>query len=159
MGRAPPTWGNPPPGAEPSAWYATLPAVTRCTSIIATPWRGCRGTCKGYDQLPTPDWLTDPQAVRLDGRVVAGDLDAEVRLSAVEFYTNWVTAALWLGDGYMYVPVRDSAGQPKPPLWQLHPLDVAIRDGRYYVGEVELAAGSICTSGANPRTGAGTVTG
>ena len=157
---APPTWGNPPPGAEPSAWYATLPAVTRCTSIIADtlaglPWH----VLKGYDQLPTPDWLTDPQAVRLDGRVVAGDLDAEVRLSAVEFYTNWVTAALWLGDGYIYVPVRDSAGQPKPPLWQLHPLDVAIRDGRYYVGEVELAAGSILHLRGEPRTGAGTVTG
>ena len=144
-GGAPPTWGNPPPGAEPSEWYSTLPAVSRCTSIIADtlaglPWQVLRG----YDALPTPDWITDPQAVRLDGRVVADSaLDVEVRLSAVEFYTNWITAALWLGDGYVYVPVRDSAGQPKPPLWQLHPLDVQIKDGRYFVQEVELPAGSI----------------
>ena len=142
---APPTWGNPPPGAEPSAWFATLPAVTRCTSIICDtlaglPWHVLRG----YEQLPSPDWLTDPQAMRLDGRVV-GDMpsDLEVRLSAVEFWTNWLTAALWLGDGYVYAPVRDSSGQPKPPLWQFHPCDVQIKDGRYFVAEVELSPGSV----------------
>ena len=140
-----PVWGNPPPGAEPSAWYSTLPAVTRCTSIIADtiaglPWHVLRG----YDQLGAPDWITDPMAVRLDGRVVAGGaLDLEVRLSAVEFWCQWITAALWLGDGYVYVPVRDSSGAPKPPLWQLHPLDVTIRGGAYYVGEEQLAPGSI----------------
>ena len=140
-----PTWGNPPPGAEPSGWYSSLPAVTRCTSIICDtiaglPWH----VLKGYDTLPSPDWISDPQARRLDGRVVADSAyDLEVRLSAVEFWTNWVTSALWLGDGYVYVPVRDSAGQPKPPLWQLHPLDVAIRDGRYFVEDVELPAGSV----------------
>ena len=36
-------------------------------------------------------------------------------LSAVEFWANWIVAALWFGDGYLYVPVRDEAGAPKPP--------------------------------------------
>lgn len=139
-----PVWGNPPPGAEPSAWFATLPAVSRCTGIIANtvgglPWLVYRS----YDQLPTPDWISDPQALRLDGRVVGLPTDVEVKLSAVEFWANWITAALWLGDGYVYVPSRDSAGQPRPPLWQLHPLDVEVRDGRYYVDNELLPEGSI----------------
>lgn len=137
-------WGNPPPGADMSEWFATLPAVSRCTSIICDtvgglPWLVYRG----YDQLPTPDWVTDPMALRLDGRVVGSPLDLDVKLSAVEFWANWITAALWLGDGYVYVPVRDSAGQPKPPLWQLHPNDVDIRDGRYWVEDVQLPEGSV----------------
>jgi HK97 family phage portal protein len=118
--------------------------VTRCTSIIADtigglPWHVVRD----YDTLPTPDWIGDPQALRLDGRVVGGDVDLAVRLSAVEFWSNWIIAALWLGDGYVYAPVRDSSGAPKPPLWQFHPLDVDIRDGKYWIQEVELSAGSV----------------
>jgi HK97 family phage portal protein len=136
-------WGNPPPGAEPSAWYSSLPAVTRCTGLIADtlagmPWQVFRDGM----QTATPSWVSDPQALRQDGRVVSAT-SFETRLSAVEFWTNAITAALWLGDGYVYVPVRDSAGQPKPPLWQLHPADVNIRDGRYWVQDQLLPVGSI----------------
>ena len=102
------------------------------------------GRCSaGFDQLTTPDWIVDPQALRVDGRIVDAATLLEVRLSAVEFWTNWIVAALWFGDGYLYVPVRDEQGAPKPPLWQLHPYDIQIRDGTYWVNEIPLPVGSI----------------
>ena len=136
-------WGNPPPGADPSAGSASLPAVSRCTAIICAtigglPWL----TYRDGIQFGTPSWISDPQALRADGRVVSS-ATYDVRLSAVEFWTNWICAALWCGDGYVYAPVHDATGAPKPPLWQLHPADVAIRDGRYWVDDVQLASGSI----------------
>lgn len=139
-----PTWGNPPPGADGSGAFTSLPAVARCTSIICDtiaglPWQVYRG----FEQLPTPDWITDPQALRPDARIVDPATLLEVRLSAVEFWCQWITAALWFGDGYLYVPVRDEAGAPKPPLWQLHPYDVEIRDGSYWVKDVPLPVGSV----------------
>ena len=136
-------WGNPPPGAEPASWYSSIPAVTRCTGLICDtvggmPWHVHRDGMR----TATPSWVADPQALRQDGRVVT-PMSHEVRLSAVEFWTNAIVAALWLGDGYVYVPVRDVQGQPKPPLWQLHPADVTLTDGRYFVGDQMLAVGSI----------------
>ena len=51
---------------------------------------------------------------------------------------------MWFGDGYVYAPVRDvESGAPKPPLWQIHPHDVDIHDGTYWVQDVPLPAGSI----------------
>ena len=140
-----PSWGNPPPGADGTGILGSLPAVTRCTLLICDtisglPWQIFRGD---YDQLPTPDWILDPQALRPDVRIVDPSTLLEVRLSAVEFWANWIVAALWFGDGYLYVPVRDSDGAPKPPLWQLHPYDVQIRDGTYWVSDVPLPAGSV----------------
>lgn len=137
-------YGNPLTSAGDPNGLANLPAVTHCTSIIADtiaglPWRVVRGD---YEQLPVPDWISDPQATRLDGRVVGGPV-LDVRLSAVEFWAQWITAALWLGDGYIYCPVRDATGAPKPPLWQLHPHDVQIEAGTYWVGDVPLPSGSI----------------
>ena len=137
-------WGNPPPGADAAEWFATLPGVTRCTAIICDtiaglPWLVYRDD---YDRLATPDWIADPQALRADGRIV-GVTENDVRLSAVDFWTNWLCSALWFGDGYVYCPVRDSAGAPKPPLWQLCPADVAIRDGGYWVGDIPLEPGSV----------------
>jgi HK97 family phage portal protein len=124
---------------------AALPAVNRCTSIIADtlaglPWRIVRGE---YEQLAPPDWIVDPQATRLDGRVVADGGLLDARLSGVEFWCQWIVAALWFGDGYVYAPVRDAAGAPKPPLWQLHPYRVSIEAGTYWVGDVPLPPGSI----------------
>jgi HK97 family phage portal protein len=137
-------FGNPIPGATGNA-YAMLPAVNRCTSIIVDtiaglPWQVIRGD---YERLPVPDWIADPQALRPDARIIDTDTLTAIRLSAVEFWANWITAALWFGDGYVYVPVRDSDGAPKPPLWQLNPDDVSINGGSYWVGEIELPAGSI----------------
>ena len=139
------SWGNPPPGADGSGPLASLPSVTRCTSLICDtiagqPWEVFRGD---FEQLATPDWIADPQALRADGRVVDPSTLWETRLSAVEFWTQWIVAALWFGDGYIYVPVRDEAGAPKPPLWQLHPYDIQIHDGTYWVGDIPLPAASV----------------
>jgi HK97 family phage portal protein len=149
--------GNPIPGASSPAELALsgLPAARRCSSIIVDtiaglPWHVFRG----YDQLGTPDWILDPQALRLDGRVVDAQAAATVRLSAVEFWANWVLAALWFGDGYVYSPVRDAQGAPKPPLWQFRPEEVRIDQGAYWVGDVPLPASSILhLRGAPPYTG------
>ena len=131
-------WGNPIPGANAWAGWAGIPAVARSTSLIsdelaALPWRVQRG----QERLPTPDWITDPQALRLDGRVV-GAAGLETAWSWMDFWTQWITSALWFGDGYVYTPVRDAAGAPKPPMWVLHPHDVDIRDGAYWVGDQRL---------------------
>jgi HK97 family phage portal protein len=139
-------WGNPPPGADAGlAAAGNLPAVARCTSIICDtiaglPWH----IFTGWNQLNTPSWIEDPQALRRDGRIISASSD-QVRLSAVEFWAQWITSALWFGDGYLYVPVRDAAGAPKPPLWILHPQDVDIHDGRYWIhdSDVPFADGEI----------------
>jgi HK97 family phage portal protein len=137
-------YGNPlVTGGDPLG-LASLPAVNRCTSLICDtigglPWHVMRGD---YERLATPDWIADPQATRIDGRVIGGDV-LDCRLTAVEFWANWICAAAWFGDGYVYVPVRGVDGAPKPPLWQLHPHDVTIDGGTYWVGDVPLPSNSI----------------
>lgn len=138
--------GHPIPGANNAAGYASIPAFSQATNLIvdtlaALPWHVYRNET---ERLPTPDWVADPQALRLDGRVVdnAGNLDA-TRGSRVDYWGQWLLAALWYGDGFAYVPQRDTAGAPKPPLWQLHPLDVEIRNGAYWVSDVELEPGAV----------------
>lgn len=141
-----PGFGTPPPGADdgPLRMLTTLPGVTRVTSIVcetlgALPWPLYRGD----EQLEPPEWIADPQALRLDNRVNDPVRAPSVRLSRVEFWTQWITSAFLLGDGLIYVPVRDEAGQPRPPIWLLNPAAVDIDDDRYFVGDVELAAGEI----------------
>lgn len=138
-------FGNPIPGANaPWATWAGIPAVARSTSLIADtlaalPWHVKRGT----ETLPTPDWVSDPQALRMDGRVVSTDGLLDARWSWMDFWTQWITSALWFGDGYVYVPNRDDRGAPKPPMWILHPHDVDIVDGSYVVADVHLSAQDI----------------
>ena len=135
-------FGNPPPGADDGRWGAgTLPAVSRCTSIIVDtiaglPWQVRRG----WELLDRPAWIDDPQALRQDGRILGASVD-EVRLSAVEFWAQWLCSALWFGDGYVYVPVRDSGNAPKPPLWVLNPADVEIRGQAYYARGADVPFG------------------
>ena len=138
-------WGNPPPGADPSSWLAGAPGVTRCTSLIADTLAGLPWFVYGPDdmQQQTPEWIADPAASRQDGRITDVGMVDDVRLSPVEFWTQYITAALWWGDAYIYAPIRDAAGAPKPPLFQLYPSDVSIRDGRYWVSDIALAPGSI----------------
>jgi len=128
-----PIYGNPPPGATDPFGFVSLPAVSRSTSIICDtiaglPWH----IFKGWELLGTPSWITDPQNLARDGRSAVFPELVTVRLSAVEFWTEWIVSALWFGDGYIFCPNRDSAGQPKPPLWVLNPTRIAIEDGRYY---------------------------
>lgn len=145
-------FGNPIPGAGAGGQHVAfggIPSVARCTSLIvdtlaALPWHVFAGVGETATQLPTPDWITDPQGLRLDGRIIQDETaraiiqQDETRLSAMDLWTQWLTSALWLGDGFMYVPNRDSAGAPLPPMFVLHPLDVSLNAGRYWIG----AAGS-----------------
>lgn len=137
-------FGHPIPGAG-ATGYGTIPAVSRATSLIVDtsvtlPWHVYRDDT---EKLVTPDWIADPQALRLDGRIVDTGTADETRWSRIDFWSQWLLSALWYGDGFVYVPTRDIAGAPKPPLWVLHPHDVELRDGRYRVADIELAAGTV----------------
>jgi len=132
-------FGNPIPGAFEGSNLASIPAVARCTSIIvdelaAMPWKVYRGR----EQLTAPDWIADPQALRLDGRVIDPAAGAFVRLSHVDFWSSWLTDALWWGDGLIWAPYRDSSGGPKPPMTLVHPFDWEFREGAYWAGETQL---------------------
>jgi HK97 family phage portal protein len=137
-------FGHPIPGAGGNG-YGAIPAVSRATNLIVNtlgtlPWHVYRD---GTEQLPTPDWIADPQALRLDERIVDPTAVDETRWSYVDFWAQWIRSALWFGDGFVYVPTRDAAGLPKPPLWQFHPADVELRDGRYRVGDTDLGTATI----------------
>jgi hypothetical protein len=103
------TIGNPIPGAFEGSQLGSIPSVARCTSIIvdslsgATPWKVYRGR----DQLETPDWIADPQALRLDGRVVDPASVPFAPLSHVDFWSSWLTDARWWGDGLIWAPSRE----------------------------------------------------
>src|SRR5690349_11487346 len=144
-------FGNPPPDARNLgvSGASAIPAVMRCTSIIADtiaamPWRVYRG----YDQQATPRWITDPQLTRPDGRVFIDEDGVTtaprfVRAkSAVEFWAEVITSALWFGDAFIVFDRRDATGQPKAPLFNLNPNCVEWREGAYWVatddGDVRL---------------------
>jgi len=143
-------WGNPPPGAMDYPGYVSLPAVGRCTSLLTEtiagmPWFVFRG----WEKLDTPPWISDPQVLREDGRVQASTMD-QARLSAVEFWTQWLVSALWYGDGYIWCPVRNVDGSPATPMWIINPQTVTIDDGQYYVGDVLMNPGEIIHLRGNP---------
>ena len=138
-------FGHPIPGASPTTGLTSIPSVGRASSLIVDtlatlPWHVYRGET---ERLATPDWVADPQALRLDGRVVDTSAQDETRWSPVDFWGEWILSALWFGDGFVYVPQRDAVGAPRPPLWILHPGDVEVRDGRYWVGDEVLPVGSV----------------
>lgn len=127
--------GNPPPGA---GMPLRLPAaVTRCTALIADtlagmPWQVYRE----YDKLPAPDWITDPQARRLDQRILGGPVP-DWRVTTFEFRSRMIRSMLWsaTGEAMVYVPSRTAAGAPAPPLWLINPDDVGIDGGRWVIGQ------------------------
>jgi len=138
-------FGNPIPGANSGVGFGSIPAVARATGLIVDtigtlPWHVYRGDT---EKLVTPSWMADPQALRYDGRVVDTTQLVDTRLSKVDFWCDWIRSALWYGDGFVYVPVRDDTGAPKPPLWLLHPDDVKLEDGGYWVGDVNVPATKI----------------
>jgi len=125
-------FGNPPPDARFTGAEA-LPAVLRCTAIIADtiaglPWRVYRG----FEQQPTPRFISDPQLLREDRRIFPTPIVADA-MSNVDFYTQWITSALWFGDGIAYAQELDANGQPKPPLVLLDPADVQIKPAERFV--------------------------
>jgi HK97 family phage portal protein len=136
-------YGNPPPDARGLSGATAIPAVMRCTSIIADtiaamPWR----VYSGYTQKATPRWVSDPQMSRPDGRTGTRLPRNGASKSAVEFWAEWITSALWFGDGFIWLPAgRDeTTREPKPPFVILHPDTVEWREGHWYVGESQLDA-------------------
>jgi HK97 family phage portal protein len=67
----------------------------------------------------------------------------DVRLSHVDFWSSWLTDALWWGDGLIWAPNRDSAGAPRPPMALIHPFDWELRERAYFVGERQLPASQL----------------
>lgn len=111
----------------------SIAAVGRATSLIADtlaglPWR----VVKDSEVLPTPAWVGDPQLARPDARVTA--YAGVNSMSNVAFWSQAIVSCLWGGMAYIYCPVRDFDGQPKPPMFVLNPYDVTVRkyprDGR-----------------------------
>jgi HK97 family phage portal protein len=106
---------------------SAFPAVTRATSLIVdtlagVPWE----VVKGETVLPSPRWLTDPALARPDLRVSDYMAEGVNPLSAVSFWSEALISALWFGDAFLWVPVRDANGQPVPPLYAIHPLLVNV---------------------------------
>ena len=108
---------------DPSA----LPAITRATSLICDTLSGQHlDLQRGREHLESPRWLTDPGLARPDLRVADYRAEGVSPLSAVSFWAEVLISALWYGDAFIWVPVRDNAGNPVPPLWVIHPLLVDV---------------------------------
>lgn len=155
IGSSPPVWwvgasAGYPIGPNSSYRAATLPAVTYATSQITgpisrLPWRVYRyDTLKGVadwenrrKSLATPVWMVDPQlAGTIPGtgfsHVRWGD-----RMTGSTFWAEWVKAALWHGDGYIYYQ-EDINGQPKVgTLRIIHPSHVHEDSQGWYLSDDE----------------------
>lgn len=136
-----PVFGNPPRGATDGHLAATIPAVRRCTSLIADtiaglPWY----IVKGRERFALPTWLADPQLKRADGRMGASGLLPASRYSFMEFWSTCLVSLLWWGELYLWVPTRDANNRPKAPLFILHPqaVDLDERTGEYSVDGIPL---------------------
>lgn len=138
---SPGPWGNPPPGAEfgaPSARGTSLPAVTRCIGLVADklssmPWKVYRDR----SQLATPAWISDPQVLARDGRMRQSPGPA-IRFSNVEFWQQYISSYLLLGEGIAYTPrMLDDDGEPTgeivPPCYIINPTRVDIDDDGDYI--------------------------
>lgn len=99
----------------------SLPAVSRATSLIVDTLSGLPiNIRRGFETLPTPGWIEDPQLVRPDGRVMSTVQPG--RLNRMEFYGQWVLSALLYGNGFIYIDERDINGAPKAgSLHIIHP--------------------------------------
>jgi HK97 family phage portal protein len=104
-----------------------IAAVGRATSLIADtisglPWRQVTD-----DQISdAPRWIGDPQMLRPDDRITSASAGANP-LSNVAFWSQVIIAQLWKGFAPIWTPIRDAAGQIKPPIFLLNPDDVTVR--------------------------------
>jgi HK97 family phage portal protein len=135
VGGGPPVYGNPPPNAAGYARFTTIPAVARCTALVADTLASlAMKILRGRERLPVPDWLTDPQLQRPDERIKNSAALDDVRLSGPEFWSQHLTSLLWKGEGIVYAPLRDARSQPVPgAMWNLNPDDIVVRGGKYIV--------------------------
>ena len=136
-----PVWGNPPRGAT-DYGVQSIPAVRRSTALISDtisclPWYLVRDGRR----LPLPTWIADPQLKRGDGRTTSGGLLPPERMSFVEFWSTAIVSMLWWGEAIIWTPIRDAGGQPRAPMWLLHPQAVDLDEytGVYSVDGHELA--------------------
>lgn len=104
-----------------------LPTVGRATGLIVDTLGGLPMRLhRGDETLDPPRWVSDPQMLRPDDRVMA--LAGQVApLGAVAFWTQVLTSQVWYGVGYVWCPSRAADGSPRPPLYVLNPLDVTVR--------------------------------
>lgn len=150
-------YGNPPPDARMQPGASAIPALMRCTSLIADtiaglPWRVYRG----YDQQPIPRWISDPQLTRPDGRIGGAAPPIPNAKTTVELRAEWITSALWFGDGFLWAPRgRGADGQLQAPLWVLNPTDVDFKEGRYWIGEAQLDMSEVVHLRGEPPYGNG----
>lgn len=149
-------YGNPPPDARDVAGEA-LPAVMRCTSLIADtiagmPWRVYRG----FDMQPTPRFISDPQRTRPDGRAGGEMPPMPNAMSNVEFWANYLVSAMWFGDAYAWAPRGAVNGQVLDPLYLINPADVDYHDGQYWVGGVPLDMATVIHMRGEPPYSGGT---
>jgi HK97 family phage portal protein len=109
------------PSGEIDNMAQSLPAVSRATSLIVDTLSGLPiNIRRGFETLPTPGWIEDPQLVRPDGRVMSSVQPG--RLNRMEFYGQWVLSALLYGNGFIYIDERDINGAPKAgSLHVIHP--------------------------------------
>lgn len=134
-----PTFGNPPPGADLSGDMTGmgLPVIDRCLQlgpdkVAQMPWK----TYRGRDRIEAPSWLLDPQSLAHDGRrPFLGDMG--VRLSGVEFWSQYLRSLVLLGEGIAYTPrLRDEDDQPTgpivAPLYVLNPRHLEVFEGQWY---------------------------
>lgn len=124
----------------------TLAAATRSLELTAGSIAGLPWTVRRAEVLlvSTPEWIADPQLLRLDGRIASSAFQSwENRLSAVAFREQLVASLLLHGNAYVFVPVRGANGQPVPPLFLIHPADVELKEGGYWVNEERLPPRSV----------------
>jgi HK97 family phage portal protein len=92
-----------------------LPAVTRCTGIIAstivrTLWKY---TLPNGDTIPRPLWIDDPMGLGNLPGVLAATVPAGLRIDGHAFFETWLTHAVWWGRG-AFIYVENTEGQPTP---------------------------------------------
>lgn len=120
------------PSGEIGNMAQSLPAVSRATSLIVDTLSGLPiNIRRGFETLPTPGWIEDPQLTRPDGRVMSTVQPG--RLNRMEFYGQWILSALLHGNGFIYIDERDINGAPKAgSLHVIHPELVDYVPGQGY---------------------------
>jgi len=98
---------------------ATMPVVTRATSLLVDPLASGRFRVRrrGLQDNPVgtlteaPRWLTDPMLLRPDARIGPSPIPAAERLARSVFWRLWVAQAVWWGKSYLYF-LEAADGQP-----------------------------------------------
>jgi HK97 family phage portal protein len=115
-----PTWGFNdilPVWWEVGGGSTALPAVGRGLALTSETLAGLPWKCyRGREQIPTPQWILDPQNAQRDGRSTPG---GPLPTPGVPFWMSVLSDVILHGNGAVYVPNRDLGGYPLPPVHQL----------------------------------------